>query len=206
MLFLFVGEERKLITLHSDLLPLATKQYIEQQNQDKPIYSLPDDISILKTYRNFLYTNKIFSISSEQADMLNDETHADYEWSKLAGCYVFGVTVKDEKFANSCIDAIIEKIKTEDWYPTGMAPEIYEYTEEGDKLRKLIVDMHVEKGFGQWTEAPHDDALGPLEFKQDVIKGLGASLSGNGWSGAGEEPWVVDKCAYHSHELTARCE
>lgn len=120
----------------------------------------------------------------------------------MAHCYILGKNIWDEKFANTCIDAIVEKIHEEDWYPTGVASEVYPHTREGDMLRKLIVDLHVLKGEGQWTKDPHGDANGPGEFLRDVIAGMAAMRGGE------EEevmPWEGAKCAYHTHELTAGC-
>ncbi len=69
VLFLFVGEQRELITLHSDLIPEATRAYITEQSQGQQVYQLPDEeVEIVKIYRVFLYTKRIFSISTADQD------------------------------------------------------------------------------------------------------------------------------------------
>ena len=130
--------------------------------------------------------------------------HLDAEWTKLAHCYLLGITIKDEKFANACIDAIIEKMDEIDRYPTGIASEVYQFTQNGDSLRKLIVDVHVLRGYGKWVRHPHDDAEGPVEFLQDVINGL-ATVGEKMYDFESALPWEVDRCLYHSHEVTEKC-
>ena len=198
-----------MITVHYDLLPEATKAYIEEQNAGQHIYQLPDDdIDTVQIYRSFLYNGHIYSIREASENRSGNSTqrvHVDGEWTKLAHCYIFAVTVHDEKFANACVTAIVEKMAAIDWYPTGIANEVYSFTNGGDNLRKLLVDVHVYKGLGQWVRPPHDDANGPVEFLQDVISGLAAV-----WSEVYEEdvmmPWEENVCAYHSHQVTFRCE
>ena len=131
--------------------------------------------------------------------------HADAEWTRLAHCYLFGLSLKDEAFTNASIDAIIEKMVISDRYPTGIASEVYQFTPTGDNLRELLVDVHVWKGRGTWVKAPHDDATGPMEFLQDVIGGLGTAGPEIHEADA-EMPWEEAPCAYyHVHEATGQC-
>jgi len=49
----------QLVTIHYDLMPEATRAYIREKNERQAIYQLPDDdVSIVETYRLFLYTIK----------------------------------------------------------------------------------------------------------------------------------------------------
>lgn len=133
-------------------MPEATRAYIREKNEGQAIYQLPnDDVSIVESYRLFLYTGKLFSIAVENQDHPDDgvsETHADAEWTKLAHCYIFGITVKDERFANAAVSALVEKMIEIDRYPTGIASEVYACTPRDDNLRRFIVDLHVYKGQG----------------------------------------------------------
>ena len=208
ILFLFVGPTRVLFTLHTDLLPEATQTYINQHSQGHQTFQLPnEDANIMNIYRNFLYSHRIFSKSPEDEDMEDDgksEAHNDAEWTKLAHCYLFAITVQDERFANASINAIVEKMQEIDRYPTGIAGEVYQYTQPGDKLRQLIVDVHVRKGLGNWVRPPHDDAEGPKEFLQDVINGL-VAVGGGLYEDEVPMPWEA-KCRYHTHVVTRKCE
>ena len=156
---------------------------------------LEEDIEIFKIYRNFIYTGKVYSITDTDQDGPDDgraQIHSDAEWTRLAHCYLLTVKIRDERFGNACIDAIIEKMIEIDRYPTGIASEVYPFTSTGDKLRKLIVDVHVWKGMGNWVRLPHDDANGPIVFMQDVIAGL--AKAGGRIYGDSEMPWDGGVC------------
>lgn len=114
------------------------------------------------------------------------------------------MTVKDERFANASTTAIIEKMKELDWYLTGIASEVYQYTQPDDKLRQLLVDLHVWKGQGSWIKPPHGDADAPKEFLQDVIAGL-TRVGSDMYEADAEMPWEVDGCAYHTHARGEPC-
>ena len=140
----------------------------------------------------------------ERPDNGRREAHSDAEWTKLAHCYFFGKTVKDQRFANASITALIEKMQEIDRYPTGLASEVYQFTSKCDGLRQLIIDVHVWKGLGSWVKAPHDDATALVEFLQDVIKALAAE-GANIQDPDAEMPWHV-KCAYDVHGSAEVCE
>lgn len=208
VLFVFIGAQRELVTLHSNLLPEAVKAYINERSVGQQLYQLPeDDVTLFQIYRMFLYSGNICSIG--EGDQLRPDNgraqaHPDAEWTRLAHLYIFGKGIGDEKFANACIDAIIEKMTESDRYPTGIASEVYQFTPAGDKLRKLLVDVHVRKGLGKWVKRPHDDADGPMEFLQDVIQGLataGEKLYDLDWV----MPWEATTCFYHTHRGSGRC-
>ena len=207
MLFLFLGPQRELVTIHSDLIPESTKAYINERSQGQQAYQLPDEpVEIFQIYRLFLYTGGIFSVSArdqDQPDNGRSKVHDDSEWTKLAYCYLFGLTVRDEKFANASISAIIEKMIEVDRYPTGIASEVYDLTKDGDELRKLLTDIHVWRGQGTWLKPPHGDADAPKEFLQDVITGL--VKAGSELYEDVAMPWVKNGCVYHSHQVTDRC-
>ena len=185
------------------MLPQTALDYINEQSVGAQIYQLPDeDIETTRLYRNFLYTNLIFSILPSDREDVDDGK--DAEWTRLAHCYLFGITIRDESFSNASIDAILEKMEDAEWYPTGVASEVYAYTSPGDNLRKLIVDMHVWCGQGTWIDAPHDDANGPVEFLQDVIRGM-AKEGSDIYEKDVKMPWETNGCAYHTHLVTAKC-
>ncbi len=116
-----------------------------------------------------------------------------------------GKHIQNERFCNVVIDALVEKMTSIGTYPTGIAGEVYGGTEQGDKLRKLIVDTHVWRGIGQWIRAPHDDANGPAEFLRDVVSGM-AEAGGDMFDEAYRMPWEGNLCGfYHSHTWSEKC-
>lgn len=158
-------------------------------------------------WRSFLYTGRIFSddeaADQDEPDDGDEESHADGEWSKLAHAYFFAQSIRDERFANAAITALIEKVKAAERFPTGIAGEVYTFTKPADKLRCLVVDLHVWKEEGGCLRAPHEDAAGPLEFMRDVIAEM-AEADG-AWKEEGERLLERDACAYHTHTETERC-
>lgn len=65
-------------------------------------------------YRCFLYTGKLFSHDDEgdqdYADDGDEEAHEDREWVRLALAYFLGLKLGDEKFCNTVVDGIVEKM------------------------------------------------------------------------------------------------
>jgi hypothetical protein len=65
-------------------------------------------------YRGFLYTGKLFSHDAEGdqdfADDGDGDAHEDREWARLELAYLLGLKMGDEKFCNTVIDALIEKV------------------------------------------------------------------------------------------------
>lgn len=156
ILLLFVGPQPlpELITLHSDLLPEKTKAYLTARAAEAPFRQLPTELpEIVNLYRLFLYTGTIFSIANGDKDAMdtaenNHGASMDAERTKLMECYILGQHLHDERFRNAAIDALVKKVEEEEEYPTGLAGDVYRYTESGDRLRRLIVDFHVWKGQG----------------------------------------------------------
>jgi hypothetical protein len=60
-------------------------------------------------------------------------------------------------------------------------------------------------GQGTGVRAPHDDASGPVEFVQDVLRGLAEARS-DVYDPDVQMPWEVEPCKYHVHAVTAPCE
>lgn len=118
----------------------------------------------------------------------------------------------------------------QDRSPTGLATEVYAHTQPGDKLRALLVDLHVWKGghltpprtnkhspppstsltssipgLGTWILPPHDDANGPMYFRREVrtsMRSAGSAIHDPDVA----MPWEVNLCQYHVHADTPVCE
>ncbi|KAM0722925.1 hypothetical protein Q7P37_001123 [Cladosporium fusiforme] len=210
VLFLFIGPHFDLTSLHTSLLPARVYNTLEVLSQHHRAWAFPETTpETFELYRLFLYTSKLFShvpsIDQDHADNGHAEAHEDREWMRLANAYLLGLKLGDEKFCNAVVDGLLEKVGEADRYPTGLATEVYTHTAPGDKLRALIVDLHVWKGQGTGVRAPHDDASGPPEFTQDVLHGLTAA-GGAVYSQEVPMPWEVEGCEkYHVHGETERC-
>lgn len=207
VLFLFVGDPYRLFTLHTNLLPAASKEYLNTRFHLEQVYWFgEEDPAMANLWRLYLYTGKVFShdeaVDQDDPDLGND-THADGEWTKLAHAYFFGRKVQDENFANACVTALIEKVQATERFPTGIASEVYTYTSQGDKLRELIVDLHVWMGESTCLQAPHEDADAPMEFHQHARRE--ARRAGGAVYKCVVYPWETDPCAYHEHSVTKIC-
>lgn len=203
--FLFVGETHQLLTVHSDLLAGSTKTYLNTRFYEGQVCWLPEvDPSIADLWRLYLYTGNVFSqdeaIDQDTADT-GDESHADGEWSKLAQAYLLGRKIQDDGFLDACVSALIAKVQDTGRFPTGIAGEVYMGTAPGDKLRKLIVDLHVYMGECECLREPHEDARGPKAFLRDVQREK--RRASDILRRPRVQPWESDPCMYHVHgEMT----
>ncbi|GAB7325194.1 hypothetical protein MBLNU13_g09269t2 [Cladosporium sp. NU13] len=212
---IWVGSPPQVSTIHSALLPTKTL-YTLATSQTQPYPGLPIDFytvdathETFEIYRSFLYTGKLFTHDAhgdqDYAHNGNDEAHEDREWVRLALTYFLGLKMGDEKFCNAVVDGIVEKMAEADRSPTGLATEVYAHTQPGDKLRALLVDLHVWKGLGTWIQPPHDDANGPMYFRREVrtsVREAGSAIH----DADVPMPWEDDPCQYHVHNDTAVCE
>ncbi|CAK4033519.1 Hypothetical predicted protein [Lecanosticta acicola] len=211
VLLLFVGAARELITLHTNLLPEITQAYLQARAIAAPFHQLPDESpGTVRIYRDYLYTGKIHSVAeNDDTDELGGGITSQGEWSCLAQLYLLGIEVRDERFANQVIDSIIDKVEEdadEQHYPTGLANEVWTGTKTGDKLRKLIVDLHiwVGKGHGIDEQGQHDDRNGPMDFKHKVAMGVLKNRQAI-YDSEIKAPWEVNACQYHAHLSTQPC-
>lgn len=110
----YAGEDRQLFMIHSDLLSDATLAVLRAQILPGWFCMLPEhSAETVHMYRLFIYTNTFYSIT--RADKDYDSygrlvEHEDREWVRIAHAYFFGTFLKDERFANAAIDALLEKV------------------------------------------------------------------------------------------------
>lgn len=166
----------------------------------------------MRLWRDYLYTGKIHSItpSNEDVNILGEGMTNESEWHLLAQLYFFAVRLHDEKCSNTVISSFIEKVSSdpEEWhYPTGLATEVWASTVENDKLRTLLIDLHiwVGKGAGIDETGGHEDRFGPQEFKHAVAMGVLKERKKMEMQGV-KAPWEEDVCRrYHVHVETEMC-
>lgn len=60
------------------------------------------------------------------------------------------------------------------------------------------------EGQGTGVRPPHDDASSPMEFVQDVLRGL-AEARTDAYDPEVPLPWEKDRCKYHVHTSTEPC-
>lgn len=137
------------IYIHTGLIPNPTKDWIASHGLvNNLVYPLIEEgADMFRKYRVYLYTGKVASKDEDVAD----ETSGDTEWHELILMHTFATKIRDEKFANTAINALVEKVQEEDNWPTDLAHDVYDETKNGDPLRRLYVDLHVWLGMGEFN-------------------------------------------------------
>lgn len=80
------------------MVPATTQAYLANRMRNG-FQVLDDDLEVAQIWRHYLYFEKICT----------KQENGDEEWGWLADAYLLGVEIKDEKFCNAVIDAIIDK-------------------------------------------------------------------------------------------------
>ena len=190
--------EQKL-AVHEELLRTTSpffvaslkKEWIEGKER---IIPLPDDeMDIVELYVQWLYRNKIYT--RKPKEHLAKESD---EYDTLIEAFIFGEKMEDDCFKDTIIDAIIACSVTED--VTGkcrnpIGPRVdraYDGTPPGSSLRRLLLDIHLQRGHEGWVNETQN-----AEFLRALTKALynirpqqtaSAPLNGRGSS-----------CIYHHH-------
>lgn len=100
------------------------------------------------------------------------------EYLNLVKAYTLGDKFLDTKFQDAAIDAIIQKTVSKatdggSWYPVGEVIEyVYSNTNKSALIRKLLVDMYVASGYGNWLSDYGDPANAPQEFLLELASKL----------------------------------
>lgn len=138
------------------------------------VATLPeDDADIVQRYLHFVYTGRLAVVAPNINDKDNVAGH-EAEYLTLFNLHIFGDKYKDIQIKNAVVKAIIEKGQVEDsdgstWFPGPREVDVlYKSTQPGSFLRKLVVDIHVGKGWEEWLE---NETYNP-EFLADLVKAL----------------------------------
>ncbi|OQO04845.1 hypothetical protein B0A48_07862 [Cryoendolithus antarcticus] len=145
MLVLYVGPYRTLTTIHNDVLPTSTIIALRGLYQYGFAHLEAHSVESFELYRVWLYTGKLCTrIPNEEEEVgAEDAVWVDCEWGRMANAYFLAVDLRDEKFGNAIVDAMIEKVDGSEYYPTSLAADLYASTPQGDGMSRLIVDFHV---------------------------------------------------------------
>nr|OQO31657.1 hypothetical protein B0A51_01147 [Rachicladosporium sp. CCFEE 5018] len=203
MLVLYVGPYRTLTTIHNDVLPTSTIIALRGLYQFGFAHLEAHSVESFELYRVWLYTGKLCTrIPDEEEEVgAEDAVWVDCEWGRMANAYFLAVDLRDEKFGNAIVDAMIEKVDGSEYYPhISGRRSIREHAsgrrnEQTDRRFPCLVTGLFD---------PHKDADGPEDFLCDVETAL--DRAGGLISGAEVlDPWKGDPCQYHTHRETKRC-
>lgn len=114
---IYAGEDQHLFMIHSDLLSDTTLAILRTQIPQGGFCTLPEhSAETVYMYQLFLYTNRFYSITPADKDYDSYGRlveHEDREWVRIAHAYFLGSFLKDERFANAAINALLEKVGSE---------------------------------------------------------------------------------------------
>lgn len=145
----------------------------EESNTDS--VKLPEvEPDIFTIYLHWLYFGTL-PVLHNASGSGSDRGNEDLE---IAKAYVLGDRLIDTKFQNAVIDAIIEKnssnlLNRNNWCPSGKVIEyIYNNTHESAKIRKLFIDLYMQRCQGSWLQdSPHRTKL-PQPFLLELVTRL----------------------------------
>jgi hypothetical protein len=117
-----------------------------------------------KVYIQWLYTGKL-PVSRASASMIAEEYEA------LLECYHLAFFIRDPKFKNAVIDALIDRYNTKfngrRVYPNVFLDlRVYNSILESAPVRKLIVDMYARKVSSTWLKKNYSHL--PMNFMLDL--------------------------------------
>ena len=167
------GVHEKLIRESSPFLNKAMSGEWRESSEDA--VKLPEDEpEIFGVYVHWLYYGTMPVIGNSPF----------LEYLNLAKGYILGDKLLDTRYQDATIHAIIERSVTphEDklWYPlTSTIEHAYNNTGESAKIRKLLVDLYVFAGQGNWLN-PKNASSVPQPFLFELSSKLLDLRSGNG--------------------------
>lgn len=134
-------------------------------------------------------------------DTNSEGSNTSAETGRLLQSYILGDVLQDHSYCNAIINALIERVKEKETYPTHLASQGYDKLPKSSPFRTLIVDFWVWIGsMNDWHEHGYSDSqCGPKEFWEDVA--IATWKAGKQLYGDDElnYPWVMDRCRYHGH-------
>lgn len=146
---------------------------------------------------DLMQTGKIACIVTDEGP---DHLH-EKETMLLARLYVLGEKYQDVHFKYSAIDAMVAKHHDPEekggsgWSPSGPDVDvIYRGTCADSPVRKLMVDMHMQAGWGNWIR---ENGIHNLEFMKDLCAAMLDSRHEERVAGNLEYKGIGQSVSYH---------
>lgn len=186
----------KLICASSDFFRNAMARDWKESKQ-RSIHLEDEDADTFELYLHWLYRGTLPVRINEPGLVGNSE------YLQMSKAYVLGDKLQDGDFKDVIIDAIIDKCKSiasdgRKWFPVGPVLRcIYDNTPTSSEARRLLVDIYVHNGSGDWLSdwVKQDDI--PKDFLLDITMAFLNKKEKNE-----EGPTHKSStCAYHQHGL-----
>jgi hypothetical protein len=203
------GDNGKIFPVHQALLTSTSgffQDALRDQFQGPHIreIALPfADTDAFMVYNKFLY-NLLFC-SMKDGDRRSGEANSanDLEWNRLVMCYQLGSLLRDVEFKDATIDAMIEKMISNNAPFVPLASAIYPFSNANSPHRELARDIFLVM-WPRFRLACLLDNDQPDQFRRDVLNVIGQKLEHG--LGAQTIPGYFadqrDECLYHEHRLT----
>ena len=180
-----------LATFHSRFFAAALRNGWKEA-ADHQVKLKDERSEIFEIFARFLYTGKVYSC--KEGDSV--EKGKDQECPRLRNCWFAGDRLDSTSFKDAVIDAMCEKIRTENKIPMRLHPEAYTATTTANPFRRLTVDIAIWNwvGFKRTGVIPpgcdefwRDLATRRMELKDSQV--------------VGEAPYRQISCDYHEHTV-----
>lgn len=200
--------------LFADRSPYLAEELAERPHE--PITLIVEDLEVFQVLidcvkygpQTFQPLAATVGQSLEQNDSKKHKQEAaDAFFMKLVHLYLLAAELKDDHTKNMAIDEIIRFSDA-----TGIIPArtpimwTFSVTLSGDRLRRLMCDFWIYEtasdGSGRLYSMAHHE-----KFFTEVARGLlNVFTPDPGHGRSVKQNWCRDKCRYHEHEHTDRCD
>ena len=143
-------------------------------------------------FTSWLYTRRVFTY---QAKLYFGKEGSD-EWDLLANAWALGAYLQATDFQDTIADAMLEKVMQGSISAQTVHQTIYANSVAGTPIRKLVVDMTVERWDVAMLEAQSNNAAW-----SDFFRDLSIALLKNKSPTRQESTVLKKSCDYHMHGL-----
>lgn len=150
---------------------------------------------------HWLYHSTLYVKEKEDASAYKDITIHKEKEQLLCKLYFLGNQIQDDFFKNCVIDAIAD-LTVESHRALASVTEVDDNTLPGDKLRMLVVDMHVWSAHPGWIRETTWD--GPKEYWKQRCSEM-VKVGETKYAKDSKHPWIVHRCRYHTHGDGKKC-
>ncbi|KAI4743409.1 hypothetical protein E4T50_06207 [Aureobasidium sp. EXF-12298] len=209
MVSLLVGPNKEKYNLHkgllcfySDFFRAAFKGSFKEAEEGK--IELPDvGTEVFEAFQVWLYSRSL-RVSENHGDSSDRPPFLSFH--TLAHLWVLGDKYQIPLLQNCAIDALLEKLKEENKFSTGVVAIAYTGTMVGSPLRKLAIDIHVLKMIHKPGEncifrescLPDWSKESLVDFAHGVSEAWERKLPQYVWPS-------TEKCHYHVHATGEHC-
>jgi hypothetical protein len=194
-----------LATQHSEFFNAALKHGWKEASER--VVRLPDlpgkSANGFENFHSFLYTGKVYSGYDGEVN----RPDWDEEWLRLTYSWIIGEVLLSTTFQDAVVDAIIQRMTVKQDVPLDMYEGIYLHSSNASPIRKLMVDIVVQK----WR-AKHisdvdtdDDPAMQAKFLQDVAVALFEVKALSKAERAKNRITLESGCLYHEHGADKPC-